>query len=521
MAKQNILLVNTDGPENRVALVEGGNLAELFIERQKSVSNVGNIYKGKVLRVMPGMQAAFVDIGLEKAAFLYITDIVGGRLPNRIKLYLQNQDEEDDVEEDEELDFDILEEDFDQQKTPRIEQLLSPGQEILVQVAKDPLGTKGSRVTGYVTLPGRHLVFMPYVDHVGISRKIEDDEERLRLEGILEEIRPINTGFIIRTACVGQNAESIRNDLDYLLLMWERIQSQYHSVPAPSLIFSELDLILRCIRDLVTPEIDKCMVDSPIHYKRIKEFMEVFLPQSVHILDDYRGNIAIFDLYDLEPQIDQALTHKVWLKSGGYLVFERTEALTTIDVNTGSFIGQRSLEETITQINMEAAKEIPLQLRLRNIGGLIVIDFIDMENEENRERVMQAFAEALSLDRARHMVLPISEFGLMQITRQRIRESLLNTMTEPCSYCRGKGYNKSLETISSEIIRTLIRKGEKIPTDSLRIKCNPTLADFLAHNYQDWLDRIELRLDKPINVHASEILHVEEYEITGEGPPTA
>ncbi len=519
MAKQNILLINTDGPENRVALVEGGNLAELFIERQKSESKVGNIYKGKVIRVMPGMQAAFVDIGLEKAAFLYITDIVGGRLPNRIRLYLLNRDDEEDTIEDEgELDLELGDEELGEYKMPRIENLLSAGQEILVQIAKDPLGTKGSRVTGYVTLPGRHLVYMPYVDHLGISRKISDEEERTRLEKLLEEIRPEKEGFIIRTACVGQHKDSILNDMDYLLLMWQRILKKYQSSPAPSLIYSELDLILRCVRDLVTDEIDKCLVDDPLHYNRIKEFMEVFLPQYVHILEDFRGPTALFDLYDLEPQIVQALTHKVWLKSGGYLVFERTEALTTIDVNTGSFIGQRSLEETITQINLEAAKEIPLQLRLRNIGGLIVIDFIDMENEENRERVMQTFSEALSSDRARHMVLPISEFGLMQITRQRIRESLLNTMTEPCAYCRGKGFNKSLETICSEIIRTLIRKGDKIPSSSLRIRCNPHVADFLAHNYQEWLDKLEAQLLKAINVHASEALHLEEHEITGEKP---
>jgi ribonuclease G len=517
MSKENILLINTNGPENRVALLEGGNLTELFIERDQNKSNVGNIYKGKVVRVIPGMQAAFVDIGLEKAAFLYVTDVVGGRLPGKIRLYLLHRDDEDEIDdEDEELDLDLMEEELANYKMPRIEDLLSQGQEIIVQVAKDPLGTKGSRVTGYISLPGRHLVHMPYMDHIGVSRKIDDQEERERLQSILEAIKPESSGFIIRTACVGQKEESINNDMNYLLLLWKQVLEKYSQTPAPSMIFSELDLILRCVRDLVNGEIDNCIVDSELHFNRISDFMQIFLPLFSNILELYSSPTPLFDIYDLEPQIDQALTHKVWLKSGGYLVFERTEALTTIDVNSGSFIGQRSLEETITQINMEAAKEIPLQLRLRNIGGLIVIDFIDMENEENRDKVYQILTEKLSQDRARHMVLPLSDFGLMQITRQRIRESLLNTMTESCSYCRGKGYNKSLETICSEIIRMLIRKGEKYSTPSIKIKCNPKVADFLSHNNQDWLDKIELRIDKAINILAMDSLHVEEYDISEE-----
>ncbi|MBN2724327.1 MAG: Rne/Rng family ribonuclease [Deltaproteobacteria bacterium] len=517
MSKKNVLLINTDGPEHRVALVENGSLAELYIERKLNGSNVGNIYKGRIVRVMPGMQAAFVDIGMEKAAFLYITDVVGGRIPSRIRLYLDpGTDGEDVLDDDEEL----LELEDDNEPPfimPRIEELLSPGQDILVQVAKDPLGTKGSRVTGYVTLPGRHIVYMPYVDHIGISRKIEDEEERERLKDIVENLRQGNQGgFIVRTVCEGQSQPKIKNDMDYLNLLWRTILDRYNSQSAPSLIYCELDLIVRCVRDLMNNDIDACYVDSTEHLTRVTEFVSIFMPRFTERIKLFDNNTPIFDSWDLEPQIDQALTQKVWLKSGGYLVIERTEALTTIDVNSGSFVGQRSLEETITQINMEAAREIPLQLRLRNIGGLVVIDFIDMQNEENRQKVMQIFSDELAQDRARHMVLPISEFGLMQMTRQRTRESLISTMMKPCSYCNGRGYIKSYETIGIEIIRNLLRRVGKTSSDSIRVKCNPEIADFLTHTYQDWVSEIEIRFHKIINLHAQETMHIEEYEITEE-----
>ncbi|MBU1218759.1 Rne/Rng family ribonuclease [Myxococcota bacterium] len=517
MSKKNVLLINTDGPEHRVALVENGSLAELYIERKLNGSNVGNIYKGRIVRVMPGMQAAFVDIGMEKAAFLYITDVVGGRVPNKIRLYLDSESDVDgELDDDEEL-LDLTEEDEELFNMPRIEDLLSPGQDILVQVAKDPLGTKGSRVTGYVTLPGRHIVFMPYVDHIGISRKIEDEEERTRLKDIVEELKQnLNGGFIVRTVSEGQSNQKLKNDMEYLSLLWKTILDKYNSMAPPCLIYSELDLVIRCVRDLMNNDIDSCYVDSRNYFNRVQEFVGTFMPKYLDRIKLYEGEIPIFDSWDLEPQIDQALTQKVWLKSGGYLVIERTEALTTIDVNSGSYVGNRSLEDTITQINMEAAREIPLQLRLRNIGGLVVIDFIDMQGEDNKQKVMQIFSEELAQDRARHMVLPISEFGLMQMTRQRTRESLISAMTRPCSYCRGRGYIKSIESICIEIIRNLIRRSGKAGITGMRVNCNLEVADYLTHAYQEWLTEIENRFGIIVNLHALETMHAEDYEISEE-----
>jgi ribonuclease G len=508
------LLINTYGIESRVALVKDTDLTELFIERKRKFSNVGNVYKGKVLRVLPGMQAAFVDIGMEKAAFLYVNDIVGGRLPEKIRLFLSDNDEfQEGIEEEEEVDIDLDLDSLALIQIPKIEDLISPGQDILVQVAKDPLGSKGSRVTGYITLPGRHLVYMPYVDHIGISRKILNENERTRLKDIMEDIRSDKGGYIIRTVAEGQELEKIEADKEYLELLWENIKEKYNKTPAPSLIFKELDLVLRCVRDLFTSDIAICLVDSDEHYKRVKEFVTTFMPKFIDRVAIYHGDEPIFDSYDLEPQISQALTKKVWLKSGGYIVFERTEALTTIDVNTGSFVGQRDLEETITQINIEAAKEIPIQLRIRNIGGLVVIDFIDMENETNRAKVTQTITEAISHDRARHMILPISQFGLMQITRQRTRESLLSKMTEPCNCCNGTGYCRSYESICSEIIRALIRKGKSIQSESIQLKCNPKITDILAHEYQNWIDKLEASFSKNINLYSSEDLNITEFSI--------
>ncbi len=514
MVKNNLLLINTNSPVNRVALVENGNLTELYIDRKKIMSHVGNIYKGKILRVIPGMQAAFVDIGMEKAAFIYVTDVVGGRIPDKIRLYLlEREDNEEEMEEDAELDFDFSDEELEQISMPKIEELISAGDEILVQVAKEPIGSKGARVTGYISLPGRHLVYMPYVDHIGISRKINDEVERERLKQIVEEIRPDDTGFIVRTACIGSTRENMIADRDYLLKLWENIKTKWNKIKFPSLIYSELDLVLRCVRDLMTSDIDKCIVDSFYHFREVKDFVRTFMPKYINAVEEYNGDEFLFDKYDIEHQIDQTLNEKVWLKSGGYLVIERTEALTSIDVNTGSYLGQHNLEETITQINMEAAREIPLQLRLRNIGGLIVIDFIDMESVESREKVLQVFSEISLQDRARHMILPINEFGLMEVTRQRKRESLLKTMTRSCDYCQGRGYIKSFDRISSEIIRDLFKKAPKVGEDVLKLKCNLEIADYLTHNYQKWLDKITEKCGKEIDIKAVDKYHVEKYEL--------
>lgn len=524
LSKKHLLVINTDSPEHRVGLVENGDLTELFIERRQNTSNVGNIYKGRVVRVLPGMQAAFVDIGLERAAFLYVNDVVGGRIPSNLKWYCIEEEEEGSEEVGNETAELSVPHEENIAQAPRIEELLSPGQDILVQVAKDPIGSKGSRVTGYVTLPGRHLVYLPYVQHLGISRKIKDEEERNRLRSIMEELQNTRSGgFIVRTAAEGQSQENISADVEYLQRLWEITLERYQQTSAPDLIYRELDLVLRCVRDLFTDEMDACWVDSEEHAKRIRQFMNSFMPHVQDRIHVYTGTMPIFDFFDLETQIRQALAQKVWLRSGGYLVFQRTEALTTIDVNTGGYVGQRTLEDTITQTNLEAAKEIPRQLRLRNIGGLIVIDFIDMEDEANQQKVMQVFTESLSQDRARHMVLPITQFGLMQLTRQRTRESLLTLMTSSCPYCEGKGFNRSLSSLCSEIIREIIRKSSQVSATHLKISCHPEVADALAHEFSDWLDALEQRFQKTYNVHAVDHMHLEDFDVhpIAEGELTA
>ncbi len=514
LSRKTLLVINTDSPEHRVGLVENGDLTELYLERRHVLSNVGNIYKGRVVRVLPGMQAAFVDIGMDRAAFLYVTDVVGGRLPATLRLFLLDEegDSESPGDGEEEVNLD-LEEESPAVALPRIEELLSPGQDILVQVAKDPIGSKGSRVTGYITLPGRHLVYMPYVHHVGISRKIKEEEERTRLRELMDELHQGEGGFIVRTAAEGQSRENLAADVEYLQKMWKNTLDQYSLSPSPAIIYRELDLVLRCVRDLFTDEMDACWVDSGDHALRIREFTETFMPHTADRIHVYTGVLPVFDHFDIESQIRQALAQKVWLRSGGYLVFQRTEALTTIDVNTGGYVGQRTLEDTITQTNVEAAREIPRQLRLRNIGGLIVIDFIDMEAETNQQKVMQVFTESLSRDRARHMVLPISQFGLMQLTRQRTRESLLTLMTSSCPYCEGKGFNRSLSSLCSEVIREVIRKSVQTPSVHLKISCHPDVADVLAHEFGNWLENLEERFLKTYHVHAVEHMHLEDFDV--------
>jgi len=516
LSRKTLLVINTDSPEHRVGLVENGDLTELFLERRHGSSNVGNIYKGRVVRVLPGMQAAFVDIGMDRAAFLYVTDVVGGRLPATLKLFFLEEEgsPEEGGESEEDLKLDLEHEETMTSALPRIEDLLSPGQDILVQVAKDPIGSKGSRVTGYITVPGRHLVYMPYVHHVGISRKIKDEAERSRLRELMEDLhRDGEGGFIVRTAAEGQSRENLAADVEYLQRLWRKTLERHQQAPAPALTYRELDLVLRCVRDLFTAEMDACWVDSEEHAARIQQFMQSFMPQAQDRVQVYTGPMPVFDHFDIETQIRQALAQKVWLRSGGYLVFQRTEALTTIDVNTGGYVGQRTLEDTITQTNLEAAKEIPRQLRLRNIGGLVVIDFIDMENESNQQKVMQVFTEALSFDRARHMVLPISQFGLMQLTRQRTRESLLTLMTSSCPYCEGKGFNRSLSSLCSEIIREIIRKSSQVQSTHLKISCHPDVADALAHEFGSWLENLEERFHKAYNVHAVEHMHLEDFDV--------
>src|SRR5262245_6777876 len=504
----NLLVVNADGPETRVALIDKGILAELYIERRKERGIVGNIYLGKVSRVLPGMQAAFVDIGVEKAAFLYVADVRGSSEDMKA-LFREDADERD---EDDELPRDEM---LHATRNAKIEDLLKEGQQVLVQVAKDPIGTKGARSTTYVSLPGRHLVYMPTVDHVGISRRIASEKERKRLRDIVDSMRPQGTGFIVRTVAEGVPEADLRADMDFLIKLWNQILGRAQNQKPPKLLYKDLDLLLRTVRDTFTDDVEKLIIDEKSEYERVLKFVGAFMPQFQHKVELYSGRDPIFDGYGIEAEIDRALERKVWLKSGGYLIVDQAEAATIIDVNTGKFVGKRksSLEETLTKNNLEATKEVAEQLRLRNLGGIIIIDFIDMDKEGNRRKVMRAFEDALKPDRARTSVTKISEFGMVEMTRKRTRESLGRLLTEPCFYCEGKGYLKSKMTICYEILRELRRNGDSFDADTLVVTAHPDIAHLLATHDGEYVDELEKRLQKRITVRAKPGLHLEEYEI--------
>jgi ribonuclease G len=498
---RDLLVINADGPETRVALIESGQLVELYVERRRERGIVGNIYKGRVKRVLPGMQAAFVDIGVEKAAFLYVADVRGAPEDYR-SLFL-----------DSDIPVDKGDKKGKNSSSARIEDVVKEGQEVLVQVAKAPIGTKGARSTAYVSLPGRNLVFMPTVNHVGISRRITSDKERKRLRAIIDSMRPEGAGFIVRTVAEGVSEKELRADMEFLIKLWNSILKKNQSAKAPSLLYNDLDLLLRTVRDLFTPEVDRLIVDNKSEYERLLKFVGAFMPDFTGKIELYDKREPIFDAYGLEAEIDRALQRKVMLRSGGSLVVDQGEALTAIDVNTGKFVGKKSLEETITQTNLEACKEVADQLRLRNIGGMIIVDFIDMDRQANREKVMRAFEEALKHDRAKANVTKISELGLVEMTRKRTRESLTRMLTEGCPYCEGRGFVKSKTTVCAEILRKLRRDGGSFEEDVLVVNCHPDVADLLVSVEQQYLEELEKKLHKKILIQAKRRFHLEKFEV--------
>jgi ribonuclease G len=500
-----LIVVNADGPETRVALVQGGLLAELYVERKRERGIAGNIYKGRVERVLPGMQAAFINLGLEKSAYIHVSDVRG--TPDDLKRLMAAGDSRRDEDDDE----------SSVANGARIEDVLKEGQEIVVQITKEPISTKGARTTRYISLPGRHLVFMPTVDHVGISRRISSDKERRRLRDIVEQMRPAGSGFIVRTVAEGVPEKDLRADMAFLIKMWNEVVAKIETARCPSVIYNDLDLLLRTVRDLFTADVEKLIIDSRAEYDRIKKFISAFMPEFNGQIELYNGAEPIFDGYGIEIEIDRALERKVWLKSGGYLIVDEMEALTAIDVNTGRFVGKKSLEDTITQTNLEAAREVAEQLRIRSIGGMIVVDFIDMDRSSNRDKVMRSFNEFLKRDRNKATVTRISELGLVEMTRKRTRESLLHTLTEPCQYCEGKGYSKSRKTIAYEIFRELRRQGNLIEGDTVVIEVHPDVAQSLAGSDRPFLDDMEKRLQKRIIVKARGSFHVEDFEIRTPG----
>lgn len=500
------LIINASPFETRVALLENGAVAELYIERSGERNLTGNIYKARVVRVLPGMQAAFVDIGLGKAAFLYVSDVYDN-LEEMEEMMAVNEEAAEEAE---------MEPDAPGSVIPRdshIEDRLQEGQEVLVQIAKEPLGSKGARITSHISIPGRHLVLMPTVDHVGVSRRIDNEKERRRLRDLVQSIKPPSCGFIVRTAAEGMDRDKIKAEMEFLLKLWQSIQRKTDHCQVPGLLYQDLDITLRAVRDLFTQEVDKLVIDSLDEYERILRFVDTFLPSLKANVKLYEGTEPIFDAYGIEMELQRALARKVWLKSGGYIVIEMTEALTAVDVNTGRYVGKRNLEETILKTNLEAVREIAYQLRLRNIGGIIIIDFIDMEKEANREKVFNSLKEALRGDKSKTNILKMSELGLIEMTRKRTKENITRVLCEPCFYCEGEGHLKSRATVCYEIFREIERDQGIHFGRNIIVKVHPEVAHLLYDEERHQLEALEKRLQARITVRADQQYHLEQYDI--------
>lgn len=498
------LIVSVADFETRVALMEDGTIAELFIERCENGEIAGNVYKGRVQRVLPGMQAAFVDIGIDQAAFIYVDDVVGDFHAGFEAFYASDVEPEN-------RDADGV--DLTIQKGMHIQDLLKEGQEVMVQAAKSPLGTKGARVTSRISLPGRFLVLMPHASHIGVSRRIEDEAERTRLKNVLETIRTDDYGYILRTAAEDADAEKITNEMVFLKKLWENIQKKFKATAAPSLLHQELNVILRAVRDLMTHEVERVVVDDPQAYESVLSFLEMSMPGLIGAVELYEGEEPIFDAYNLEGDISRALKRKVWLKSGGYIVIEHTEALVAIDVNTGRFVGTHNPEETILKTNLEAVKEIAYQIRLRDLGGIIIVDFIDMEKKAHQDKVFLAFQEALKKDRSKTHTLPISDLGLVQMTRKRTRKSLTHTVCEPCLYCDGEGYLLSRTSICYTIFREILKGNRDLPGTRLILKVHPEIAEMLHGPENRLIRTLEERLQKTVEIYPDPLFHMEKFDV--------
>lgn len=504
------ILINARPNQMRVAYVENGVLMDLKIERETSPTIVGSIFKGKVLRVLPGMQAAFVDIGLNRAAFLYVGDV-------RVDLVEEDEVLFSEVVDEEKGDEGVVDtkalEDIQSSSKPLIQDLIKVGQQLLVQVAKDPLGTKGARITTHISLPGRNVVYMPTLDHIGVSRRIEDQKERERLKTLVEKLKPVG-GLIVRTAGDGASEEDLSSDLDFLSRIWKEVEQGYEKKKSPGLIHPELDVELRALRDLLNDKIDQVIVDDKEVHTKVSQFVSQFLPSFKEKVKLFEGKRPLFDVYDLDLEIQRAMGRRIWLKSGGYIVIDEAEALVVIDVNTGRFVGKNYLEDTIFTTNIEAAREIAHQLRIRNCGGIIIIDFIDMEKEAHREKVMAVLLEELSKDRAKTVVSPISSLGLVEMTRKRIRPSLISSLCDPCPYCEGTGYIKQRVTVAHEIFRTLEKEAIRHSRQpNTVVRCHSEVADWIYAEESEALDLVEQALGHPVSFKVEPNYHVEQFDI--------
>jgi len=505
------LVINATSYEVRVALVENGTTTEFYLQRQREKGMVGNIYKGRVVRVLPGMQAAFVDVGLERTAFLFVDDVFIG--PTGLEEQLKKE-----YGCGESIQYESIQLDAATRRSPgmNIEDLLFEGQEILVQISKEPLGTKGARLTCHISIPSRHLVLMPTTSHIGISKKIESEAARKCLWAEIDALRPPGMGFIVRTVAENATREKLENNMEFLLSLWQDIQERAKRASVPSLVYEDLNISLRAIRDLFSHEVDRLVVDDQATYDEILEFVHVFAPRLKERIYKYDGELPIFDAYGVEVDTNRALGKKIWLRSGGYIVIELTEALTVIDVNTGRYVGKHNLEETILKTNLEAVKEIAYQLRLRNIGGIIIIDFIDMEPEVHRNEVYRALTEEVKKDKSKINILALSEFGLVQMTRMRSRENISRMLQEPCFYCDGEGYLKSRRTTCFEIFRRIGREAGEIKGNKVIIKVHPLVADIMLREEGPSVEELERETKKRLTILPSNGMHIEKYEIIWE-----
>lgn len=486
----NEIIVDAGAEETRVALLEDKDLVEIYIEKNHNERLVGNIYRGKVCSVLPGMQAAFIDIGFEKNAFLYVGDAIP-------------QCEYIDPGDDFHQDF----------RGYNIEEILRPGQEITVQVTKEPIGTKGPRVTTHITLPGKNIVLLPNADYVGVSKRIENENERVKLKKIAEQIKPKGMGVICRTVSEGKYEEDFINDINFLVKVWDKIKQKEKSGAVPRCLYRDENVISRTVRDFFTADIDRFIINDRTQYNKIIELVDMISPALKLKVQCFSKNYDLFDYYNIEPQIAKAVSRKIWLKCGGYLIFDKTEALTVIDVNTGKFVGKSNLEQTVLKTNTDAAKEIAKQLRLRDIGGIILIDFIDMHLEENKQLVLEALKTALKKDRTKTTVLGMTSLGLIEMTRKKVRQELDSAIHIDCPCCNGSGKILSPESVARNVEKQIHKYFAETIAAGIEVMVHPSVADILLMEENDVVDKLQKDYNKKICIKASKSLSNEEIKI--------
>ena len=518
------LLISRTLNEWRAVLMENGEIIDYLMDRldgsEQEKPRVGDIYKGKVLRVLPGMQSAFVDIGWQKAAFLYVDDAYLPSLEEQREASekfkeVQKQLEEEKVGEVIPDELSTLSETMEMRfkASAPIESFLKEGQEVIIQISKEPISTKGPRVTRHITLPGRHIVYMPYIEHTGVSRRIESDEERDRLKGILDELRDEGVGVIARTAAEGQGQKTLKADYGILVKLWKELSKSFKKIKAPNLCYQDLPFVHRVLRDITDENVKKILIDDKESIKSVEKFASKYLPNLKGKTEHYTGEIPLFEKSGVDLELERGISNKVYLRSGGSLNIDQTEALVSIDVNTGKFVGRKNLEDTVLKTNLEAVKEIAYQLRLRNCGGIIIIDFIDMESAEHRDAVYSALLEALKKDRSKTNVLPISGLGLIEMTRKRTRDTLTRLLCSPCPYCEGTGRVKSIITICYELIRELCKVLDRLDSGKVLVFAHPEVTARLCGEDLDMIQSIENRFSKSLIIRSENNYHIEQYEI--------